>query len=292
MRVQTTVAKLYGEVLTDLGLLSKGECIIKNPSDFIGSVLGSSEQNTRAILSQAEGCVLVIDEAYLLNASHGGGTSGSRDPYKDAVIDTIVETVQGVPGEDRAVVILGYKKEMEALMAAANPGLSRRFQMENALVFKDYSDTSLVRILMKRCVDEHIKLSLPVAIFAVKQLSKAREQPNFGNAGALNNLLSEAKKAMSSRLSTMPKHERKDELIESDFGVMEKDSSPETLFQGLVGCENIINKLREYHSIISLCKAKGQDPKKFIEYNFMFLGAPGTGSSTLSCARRCNWLIP
>ena len=44
---KTTVAKIYGRLLTEMGLLSKGEVIIKNPSDFRGNVLGSSEKNTR-----------------------------------------------------------------------------------------------------------------------------------------------------------------------------------------------------------------------------------------------------
>ena len=37
--------------------------MIKNPADFVGSVLGESEKNTKAILDAAVGKVLVIDEA-------------------------------------------------------------------------------------------------------------------------------------------------------------------------------------------------------------------------------------
>lgn len=77
---KTTVAKLYGQVLADLGLLSNGEgalysnldltteltylllVVIKNPADFVGSVLGQSEENTKAILATTVGKVLVIDE--------------------------------------------------------------------------------------------------------------------------------------------------------------------------------------------------------------------------------------
>jgi hypothetical protein len=36
--------------------------ITKNPSDFVGAVLGASEQNTKAILANAIGKVLIIDE--------------------------------------------------------------------------------------------------------------------------------------------------------------------------------------------------------------------------------------
>ena len=41
---KTSCARLYGSILGQLGLLSKGDVILKNASDFIGSVLGASEQ--------------------------------------------------------------------------------------------------------------------------------------------------------------------------------------------------------------------------------------------------------
>jgi hypothetical protein len=94
--------------------------VVKNPADFIGSVLGQSESQTKAILSNAVGKVLVIDEvsprslctfqslmiaqAYMLYGR--SGTGGTADPYKTAVIDTIVAEVQSVPGEDRCLLML------------------------------------------------------------------------------------------------------------------------------------------------------------------------------------------
>lgn len=74
---KTTVAKIYGQVLKDLSLLSKGDVVVKVPADFIGSVLGESEKKTMGVLEEARGCVLVIDEAYGL---HSGNKS--KDPYK------------------------------------------------------------------------------------------------------------------------------------------------------------------------------------------------------------------
>ena len=191
---KTTVARLYAQILKDLGLLSKGEVILKNPSDFVGSALGQSEERTRAVIESAAGSVLVIDEAYGLNPAFGSSTSGgSQDPYKVAVIDTIVEQVQGLPGADQAVILLGYRKEMEMMMAAANPGLSRRFQLENAYNFSDYDDSALVRILRAQCKKDGLVVNLETASYAISMLARARAQPNFGNAGAVNNLLSAAK---------------------------------------------------------------------------------------------------
>jgi len=39
--------------------------VLKNPSDFVGAVLGASESNTKAILANAVGKVLIIDEVFL-----------------------------------------------------------------------------------------------------------------------------------------------------------------------------------------------------------------------------------
>lgn len=136
---KTTVAKLFAGILADLGLLSKGEVVLKSASDFVGSALGESESKTRAILKASEGCVLVIDEAYSLSAGGGVGSGQRVDPFRAAVVDTLVEQIQGVPGEDRCVLLLGYHAEMEAFMKATNPGLERRFRLKEAFIFEDYT---------------------------------------------------------------------------------------------------------------------------------------------------------
>lgn len=84
---------------------------MKNPADFVGAVLGETEQKTKAILAAAVGKVLIIDEAYMLYPGGKGGTigGGDSDIYKMAVVDTLVAEVQSTPGEDRCVLLLGYE---------------------------------------------------------------------------------------------------------------------------------------------------------------------------------------
>jgi hypothetical protein len=88
--------------------------VLRTPADFVGAALGQSEQQTKGILAASEGKVLVIDEAYALYGG-GGQTGGAADIYKTAVVDTLVAEIQSVPGDDRCVLLLGYKDQMEAM---------------------------------------------------------------------------------------------------------------------------------------------------------------------------------
>jgi len=52
-----------------------------------------------------------IPQAYMLYSKN----SGHQDSFKTTVIDTIVAEIQSVPGEDRCVLLLGYKEQMEEM---------------------------------------------------------------------------------------------------------------------------------------------------------------------------------
>lgn len=52
--------------------------ILKNPADFVGAVLGASEANTKAILANSAGKVLIIDE---VRCSHESPVSCMTDAY-------------------------------------------------------------------------------------------------------------------------------------------------------------------------------------------------------------------
>ncbi len=73
---------------------------------------------------------------------------------QESVIDTIVAKVQGVPGDDMCVLLLGYPDQMEAMMREANPGLARRFQLSQAWVFEDYSKDDLLHIMKEAAVNK------------------------------------------------------------------------------------------------------------------------------------------
>ncbi|EFQ25846.1 ATPase [Colletotrichum graminicola] len=280
---KTTVAKLYGQILVDIGLLSNGEVVVKNPSDFVGAVLGGSEEKTKGILASTVGKVLVIDEAYGLYG--GGGSSGDiSDPYKTAVVDTIVAEVQSVPGEDRCVLLLGYTDQMEEMFQNVNPGLSRRFPISSAFVFEDFGRSELMTILDLKLKQQGFSATNQAKNVANDMLERARNRPNFGNAGEVDILLNEAKSRHQKRVSSkQAKHVSTLEALDFDldFDRAERaDTNVAKLFEGTVGCEKIVATLEGFQESARSMKALGIDLKQNIPFNFLFRGPPGTGKTS------------
>ncbi|KAJ7756425.1 P-loop containing nucleoside triphosphate hydrolase protein [Mycena maculata] len=286
---KTTVAKLYGEILADLGLISKGEVVVKNPADFIGNVLGASESNTKVILANTVGKVLVIDEAYMLYGGGSGGTGSQNDPYKTAVIDTIVAEIQSVPGEDRCVLMLGYENQMTEMFQNVNPGLSRRFNIESAFRFEDFTDLELLEVLNLKLKQQQLDATDAAKVVAIEILSRARIRPNFGNAGEVENVLGLAKKRYQTRQNSLAPRDRSFDVVfePQDFDPeFDRSSHASTnlakLFEDVVGCDDIIKKLGEYQTLAATAKLRGKEVRHLIPTNWVFKGPPGTGKTTVA----------
>lgn len=247
--------------------------VIKNPADFVGNVLGGSEANTKAILASTVGKVLIIDEAYMLS------TGSSGDHFKVAVIDTIVAEVQSTPGEDRCVLLLGYKDQMEDMLRDANPGLARRFPMESAFVFEDFDDTEIGQILDLKLKDIGFEATDQAKKVAMEVIKRARNRLNFGNAGEVDIILNRAK-ALHQKHKTAGKVKSFDTFEAIDFdpdhdrGERAATNLP-ALFQDVVGCEDLIKQLQGYQNTAANMKAMGMDPREQLPFSFLFKGPPG-----------------
>lgn len=242
--------------------------------------MGESEKLSKGILASTLGKVLVIDEAYGLY----GNAGSSADPYKTAVIDTIVAEVQGVPGDDRCVLLLGYKDQMETMFQNVNPGLSRRFPMSSAFEFQDFDDDELQEILELMLKQQGFEATDQAKVVASDLLSRARNRPNFGNAGEIDTILNEAKSRHQRRLSrkettNVQTLEARD--FDENFDRMERaDTNVAMLFADTVGNEQVVSRLQEYQQSVRKMKELGMDPKENIPFNFLFKGPPGTGKTT------------
>ena len=288
---KTSVAKLYGRILADIGLLSNGEgrslhlyvnqcnfylttiVVLKNPADFVGNVLGASESNTKGILASTLGKVLIIDEAYML----AGGSTPDR--FKIAVIDTIVAEVQSTPGEDRCVLLLGYKDQMEEMFRDVNPGLARRFPLDSAFVFEDFNDVEIGQILDLKLKTIGYNVTDQARNVALEVIQRARCKLNFGNAGEVDIILDRAKALHQKHLKSN-KVQQRDTFEAVDFdpdfdrGQRAATNLPR-LFQDVIGMEALIKQLQDYQNTAANLKALGMDPREQIPFNFLFKGPPG-----------------
>ncbi|KAF7519098.1 hypothetical protein PCG10_010340 [Penicillium crustosum] len=284
---KTSIAKIYGQILVDIGFLSNGEVVVKNPSDFVGSVIGESEKNTKGILASTLGKVLVIDEAYGLFA---GGTSDgagpSSDQYRAAVIDTIVAEVQSTPGDDRCVLLLGYKDLMEEMFQKVNPGLSRRFPIDQAFVFEDFTSNELNAILDLKLNEQGFGITDIGRRVVLEMLERSRNRPHFGNAGEIDNLLNTAKMRYQKRLSsTKQPGSVPDSILDApdfdeDFDRADRKESVAKMFEGVIGCESIVAKLEGYRQMVQILRRLDLDPRTQLPFNFVFRGPPGTGKTS------------
>lgn len=247
---------------------------MKNPSDFVGSVLGASEKTTKGILSATAGKVLVIDEAYGL---HSSANSPSADIYKTAVIDTLVAEVQSVPGDDRCVLLLGYQDEMETMLRNANPGLARRFPIAEAFHFQDFTDEELEQVVKLKLKQGAYVASADAIRCIMESLRRARNQLHFGNAGEVDILLNRAKQHHQQRC-------KRDDLVHNnaleaeDFDLTfgQHSTSIVELFRHSIGQDGIIGRLEQIQRVVVSLKARDLDPRARIPYNFVFCGPPGT----------------
>lgn len=133
---KSTVCRLYGSLLKEAGMLSKGHVVMVDRTVFTGDCFGDTEDILRELVKYSEGGVMMIDEAYTLEGCH------DEDPNK-MVLPMLLPILADEKKKDFAVVLCGYKDKLDK-MIEQNPGLYSRFV--NRFEFKDYTLDELTEI--------------------------------------------------------------------------------------------------------------------------------------------------
>ena len=284
---KTTVAKLYGRLLADFGVLSKGDVIVKNPADLVDRYVGWSERNTKEALAEAKGSVLIIDDAHMLDP----GKDGEGCSFRRGILDTLVAEVTGAPGEDRCVILCGYPEHMKDMYANSNPGLARRFPLDTAYVFPNFEAERLNEILDLKLGKDRLSVTDKGREVAMEILKRASVRPNFGNGAEIDNLLSKATLAQTKRVDELLKTNDNEVKLE-DIPLEPEDFDPDwdrdtravantrKLFDGFIGFEDIIAKFESWQYMAQGMRLRNIDPRPYIPFTFVFKGPPGTGKTT------------
>jgi len=202
---KTTVARIFGRIFKEMGILSKGHLVEVERADLVGEFIGHTAQKTRDLIKKALGGVLFIDEAYSL------ARGGEKDFGKEA-IDCLTKSLEDF-GNDYICILAGYPDEMDAFLDL-NPGLPSRFPIQ--LHFADYLLEELLQIAEVIAKNKEYRFS-PLAKEKLKQhLFKLINDPfteNFSNARYVRNKIEQAIRKQAIRLLSISEPTREELML-------------------------------------------------------------------------------
>jgi len=189
---KTTVARIFGRVLKEHQVLSRGHLVEVERADLVGEYVGHTAQRTREQIKKALGGVLFIDEAYTLSQG------GSRD-FGQESIGTLVKSME--ENRDNLVVILaGYPENMNKFIRS-NPGLASRFPI--TLQFPDYTGQELLAIAMQMFAERDYELTSRAKWRLKNILAGDMAGDKNGNARLVRNLVEKSIRIQAMRLYGM-----------------------------------------------------------------------------------------
>lgn len=292
---KTTVARLICKLYAAMGLLKNSEVTEVSRVDLVGEFIGQTAPKTRAMIEEARGGILFVDEAYSLTSRGEDGKDFGKE-----VIEVIIKEMSDGPG-DIAFIFAGYPKEMRQFMDS-NPGLSSR--IGNVIHFPDYTPDELMQIadyaanLRGVTINEAAKTFMHMKVV---ELYRNRDE-KFGNARLINSVVEEGKQNMALRLM---KHkdladktnEELSTILLEDIDVIFGSGSniavelpiDEALLtdalnqlKELVGLSNVKNEIEEIVKLVRYYKEINRDVKKAFSMHTVFTGNPGTGKTTVA----------
>ena len=279
---KTTVARIIGEILHDVGMLPESKLIETDRGGLVGEYIGATAKKTTAVLEQAHGGVLFVDEAYSLFVE------GSSNDFGPEAINTLLKYMEDHRGE-LAVILAGYRNEMENMLKKANPGFASRFNIK--LNIEDYSTEELLQMVIQQAESQNYLIEENAKNIILKRIKTAKMGIHFDNGRFVRTLFEEAKKSLASRVFNMKSPSKEDyQVIKAeDFG---DDEQSEDLLQkyldeldSMVGLKNVKD---EVHAMINKMKirrlkeAKGLRVDPIDSMNMVFTGNPGTGKTTVA----------
>ena len=226
----------------------------------------------------------MIDEAYMLDPYRTANGRGA-DSYRQAVIDTLVGEVQNSPGEDLCVILCGHQEEVELMLQRANPGLARRFPVEDAFIFEEFDLPQLEKVLeLKMEKEVGCTMTAEAKQLAMQKLSFAKQRPKFGNGGEVDNLLGRAMANFRNRFGNIPPEEQSgdvcfelEDLDPAFKDIFQAEGQVDTLFDGLVDVEDLKESFRALARRSTSLRRNGRDPTRFMPFCFVFKGTDSTG---------------
>ena len=288
---KTTIARLFGDILYQLGVLPNGQFVEVRRESLVGEYIGQTAPKTMRAVESAMGGVLFIDEAYMLGTgSSSSSSSGGKADFGSEAIDTLLGPLENQKG-DFVCIAAGYTKEMMERFVPANPGIDRRF--DKKITFHDYTAPQLHDIFMGMLKKQGYTLS-DEAAHRLPQFFQSmynRRTANFGNAGVVRNTLQDAIDNYSKRIIEQQQpdgHVLTPSDIEGEEATKKVDinemmASLDKDFIGMSNVKQLMKGIADDKNFIELQLSMGIDPNNsVIGLNIVLEGNPGTGKTTVA----------
>ncbi|WP_071659431.1 right-handed parallel beta-helix repeat-containing protein, partial [Streptomyces humi] len=193
---KTTVARLYGAVLAELGILGQGHIVEVARADLVAQIIGGTAIKTTEVFNRALGGVLFIDEAYTLtNQSRGTGPDFGQE-----AVETLMKLMED-HRDEIVVIAAGYSEHMDRFLAS-NPGMASRFA--RTIEFPNYSPEELVTIVRGLCAKHYYELSDDALDALSRYFEDVPKGPTFGNGRVARQIFESMIGSQASRLATHP----------------------------------------------------------------------------------------
>lgn len=190
---KTTVARIYGAVLAELGVLPRGHMVEVARADMVASIIGGTALKTAEVVNKALGGVLFIDEAYTLtNQSRGNGPDFGRE-----AVETLMKMMEDHRNE-LVVIAAGYSEHMDQFLAS-NPGMASRFS--RTIEFPNYSVDELVTIVRGMCAAHQYDLPEATLGALTDYFEQVPKGPTFGNGRVARKVFEAMVNNQASRLA-------------------------------------------------------------------------------------------
>jgi Holliday junction resolvasome RuvABC ATP-dependent DNA helicase subunit len=190
---KTTVARLYGSVLAELGILREGHMIEVARADLVAQYIGATAIKTTEVFEKALGGVLFIDEAYTLTSQSGG----SGPDFGQEAVDTVMKLMED-HRSDIVVIVAGYTDQMTQFLAS-NPGMASRFT--KTVEFPNYTVDELVTIVRGMAAKHYYELDDDVLGALHRFFDKTPKGKTFGNGRVARQLFESMISTQASRLA-------------------------------------------------------------------------------------------
>ncbi len=283
---KTTIARVFADALSAMGVLPSGQLVEVSPGDLKGQYQGHTAPKVDAAFDRAMGGVLFIDEAY-------GVWNGENDDFGTEAVTALIKNAEDRRGKMIAI-LAGYEKEM-GVFSTANPGIASRFNVN--IKFRDYKGPELTEIARRMIKAQGYTLDNSAELGIGKFFDKMElaKQKDFANARDVRNAVDKAIKTQNTRIqkeSSKPGFDASKEFVLTMNDITGSSEKPplsvdEVLAQldDLIGMDDIKQEIRKLANVAMVNRMRmerGLGSAALQPVNIILTGNPGTGKTTIA----------